>query len=235
MEVNFNYKSLTKNSNVSTKTVSRDYSFWLLLITNLITIFFAIRESWEVAVLIWIYWGQNIIIGFFNFLKILSLKEFSTEGFRINDQPVDPTDEIKKNTAFFFLLHYGFFHLIYFLFLFLDRPSSNSSSSEIYLSQTEISFVLLSIFLFFINHAFSYLFNKDKDTKKQNIGTIMFYPYARVVPMHLFIFIASKFPQQILPIFLILKTFADLTMHSIEHGMASAEELPTELSSTIEK
>lgn len=234
MEVNFNYKTLTNNSSVSTKTVFKDYSFWLLLITNLITIFFAIRESWEVAVLVWIYWGQNIIIGFFNFLRILSLKEFSTEGFYINDQPVDPTKETKTYTAFFFLLHYGFFHLIYFLFLFLDRPSSNSAPSDIYLSQTELSYILLSIFLFFINHAFSYLFNKDKDSKKQNIGTIMFYPYARVVPMHLFLFAASKFPQQILPIFLILKTLADLTMHSIEHSMVRGEKLPIRFES-IEK
>jgi len=220
MEVNFKFNNFAINSSVSKKSFFTNYSFWLLLITNLITIFFAIRESWEVAVLVWIYWGQNIIIGFFNFLRILSLKEFSTEGFLINNQPVDPTKQTKNFTAYFFLFHYGFFHLIYFIFLFLDRPSTNNTPSNIYLSKTELSYILLSIFLFFINHAFSYFFNKDKDSKKQNIGTIMFYPYARVVPMHLFLLAASKFPQQLLPIFLILKTLADLLMHSIEHSMA---------------
>lgn len=55
------------------------------------------------------------------------------------------------------------------------------------------------------------------DTKKQNIGILMFYPYARIFPMHFTICTAAFLGQAILPFFLILKTFADVVMHTIEH------------------
>ncbi len=56
-----------------------------------------------------------------------------------------------------------------------------------------------------------------------NIGTIMFFPYARVIPMHLTIVIGGHFTkgsQGALILFLALKTIADLIMHMIEHAEA---------------
>jgi hypothetical protein len=46
----------------------------------------------------------------------------------------------------------------------------------------------------------------------------MFYPYARIIPMHLTISFGSL-SGDALPLFLVLKTFADATMHIVEHNV----------------
>jgi hypothetical protein len=75
---------------------------------------------------LWVYWGQSIVIGGFSFLKILKLERFSTAGVRVNDRPVPLTAETRRNAAFFFLAHYGFFHLVYFLFLVTTKRTADA-------------------------------------------------------------------------------------------------------------
>jgi len=94
-----------------------DSSALFLLISNLITIFLAVYERWDLSEIMWIYWGQSVIIGYFNRKRILGLKEFSTSGFHINDQPVKPTKKTQKTTATFFAIHYGLFHLVFCFFV----------------------------------------------------------------------------------------------------------------------
>lgn len=94
-----------------------DSSTWVLLASNLIVAYLAVVESWSLVTIMLIYWFQSVIIGFFNFIRILQLKEFSTKGFRImNKRPV-PTQATKTFVAFFFLFHYGFFHVGYLIFI----------------------------------------------------------------------------------------------------------------------
>lgn len=92
----------------------------------------------------------------------------------------------------------------------------------------ELKYIFLTALLFFINHLFSYFYNRPKDTKKQNIGSLMFYPYARIIPMHLTIIFGSSFGGA-LPLFLVLKTFADAIMHVVEHNvLRKGEEQQTQ-------
>jgi hypothetical protein len=170
----------------------------------------------------WVYWFQSITIGFFNFIRILQLKEFSTEGFKINGQPVQPTQETKIFTAFFFLFHYGFFHFVYIKFLLTGTFTKTYVNAPNFI---ELKYIFLTSLLFFINHLFSYFYNRPKDTKKQNVGSLMFYPYARIIPMHLTIIFGSAFVSA-LPLFLMLKTFADAIMHIVEHNVLRKGELP---------
>jgi len=192
-----------------------DQSLWLLLFSNIATIFFAITEGWSLSTIMWVYWFQSITIGFFNFIRILQLKEFSTEGVKINGRPVQPTQGTKFFIAFFFLFHYGFFHFVYLIFLLAGTFTKAYGNTPNF---TEVKYILLTALLFFTNHLFSYFYNKPRDTKKQNIGSLMFYPYARIIPMHLTIIFGSSFGSA-LPLFLVLKTFADVIMHSVEHNV----------------
>ncbi len=190
-----------------------DPSILLLLVANLVTIFLAVSEGWSILIVMWIYWFQSIIIGFFNFIRILQLKEFSTEGFRINNRPVLPTEATKIYTAFFFLFHYGFFHFGYAIFL------SGKGTGHIILEANQMNYVYFIAILFFVNHLISYIFNNPRDSKKQNIGTLMFYPYARIIPMHLTIIFAGFSSQMAMVFFLFLKTVADVIMHIVEHRL----------------
>src|SRR3989338_7760044 len=98
----------------------------------------------------------------------------------------------------------------------LNRPRAQKflqPSSFYFIMDFFISVIWL---FFFVNHLFSYFYNRPRDTKKPNIGALMFYPYARIIPMHFTIFLSSSFLGA-LPVFLILKTFSDAVMHIVEH------------------
>ncbi len=188
-----------------------------LIISNIITIFLAVKEGWSLGTIMLIYWAQSVIIGIFVFIKILSLKKFSTENFRINHQPVEPTKGTKYFTAFFFLIHYGLFHLAYLIFLFSKNPITQGSIVSL---SSPIIVVLISIAIFFADHLFSFIYNfKEDSNKEKNIGTVMFFPYARIIPMHLTIVFGFFLVQSTggIIFFLILKTIADVIMHAVEH------------------
>lgn len=90
-----------------------DLSIWVLLASNLAAIIWAQIAAWQLGTVMWVYWTQSVGIGVLWFFKILTLREFSTEGFTMNERSVQPTIETRNRTAFFFLFHYGFFHVGY--------------------------------------------------------------------------------------------------------------------------
>jgi hypothetical protein len=114
--------------------------------------------------------------------------------------------------ASFFAIHYGIFHVVYLVFLIVGIfiPMFGSGMPE----WKEVGFVSV---LFFANHLFSFVFNQQRDSHKQNIGTVMMYPYARILPMHLTIIVGAF--VNALPLFLILKALADAGMHVFEHAL----------------
>ncbi|MFH1598549.1 MAG: DUF6498-containing protein [Patescibacteria group bacterium] len=195
----------------SKKLLYFDQSLIWLILANLVTIILAAAQGWDFTIVVWVYWAQSVIIGWFNFVRILKLESFSTQDFKINKQPVKATGLVKNFAGFFFLVHYGIFHLTYFIFLLVRTP----------LNSVVIWPILISIAAFFFNHLFSFRHNLQQDlAKRPNIGKIMFWPYARIIPMH-FIILFGVFlsnGNSSLIVFLILKTVADIIMHQIEHG-----------------
>ena len=205
------------------KNFFSDASTWSLVISNLIMIIFALVERWNILTIMWIYWIQSVIIGFSNFIRILMLKDFSTKGISINGKPVEPTKKFKFYTAFFFLGHYGFFHLGYAIFLFSDVFRGVSSST------IDCSYIFLTSVIFFGNHIFSLFYNRERDRKKQNIGRMMFFPYARILPMHLTLIFGYFLGGGAIVLFLLLKTCADVIMHRIEHSEKQSFQLKSSL------
>ncbi|MCU0653023.1 MAG: DUF6498-containing protein [Candidatus Pacebacteria bacterium] len=192
----------------------RDPSLYVLLLSNLATAYFAVVEHWSLPSVMLVYWQQSVTIGFFNFIKILQLKNFSTEGFKINGKQPLPTRGTQIQTAFFFLFHYGIFHAAYFAFLAGMFSMAGDNRGAEYL------FTVSAIF--FLNHLFSYLYNRPWAEEKQNIGTVMIGPYARIIPMHLTILFAIPAgfifgAAGSILIFLVLKTLIDAVTHVVSH------------------
>ena len=206
---------------INGKDLLRDWSLWLLLAINLATMFWALIAHWNLLAIMWVYWFQSIEIGWFNFLRIIELKEFSVEGFTINDRPAKNTEGTKYFTAIFFAFHYGFFHFGYAHFLLSDGFGKRFGGAP---TTQEMNSILITAALFFVAHLFSYFYNKPNDTKKQNIGKLMGYPYARIIPMHFTIIFGSMVGA--LPLFLVLKTCADCYMHVYEHNVLRKGEAP---------
>ncbi len=158
-----------------------------LLVSNLIVIILAIVQKWDTSTVLWVYWMQSVIIGFFQFLRILSLEKFR---------------------AFFFIFHYGFFHFIYAIFL----ASVVAKSPENFLS----ILIGSSIFFINHLYSYIHNKIVDEKVK-QNISKLMFAPYARIIPMHLIIIFGVILGPSMLIVFLVLKTFSDAITHTLKH------------------
>ncbi|MBU4502414.1 MAG: hypothetical protein KKA79_07495 [Nanoarchaeota archaeon] len=225
------------------KRIFADPSSWSLILANIVTLVWAIKESRPLASLMLVYWVQSVILGFFQFIKILSLEKVPIKNISFSGETLESTrktrtlltkissfkkapDVIQKTKiliALIFAFHYGSFHLYYLSFL------NKTVSTQL---------ILVTGGTFFINHLFSYLYNKEADEKQEkSIRQIMVYPYVRILPMHLTIILGSIFniffggivaiifgPALVhsipLVIFTTLKTAVDVAMHTSEHSSA---------------
>ncbi len=184
------------------------FSVIILLFANILVIGLALFYYWSLHTFFLVFWAQSLIIGFFYILKILDLKNFSTEGVKVNGKLVKPTKKFKKESAWFFLLHYGFVHFcIYF--------AIGDMAGEV-----DWKMVIIGSIIFFVNHCLSFIINRKQDRLRVfHIGKIMIFPYLRIFPMIILIWLALNFAsdQSTLLFFLAFKIVADMTMHVVEH------------------
>ena len=97
--------------------VLHDRSLWLLLASNAVAILLAVTQNWDLIALMWVYWFQSVVIGFFNILRIRQSKTFLTKVSVASGHPIRPTQQVIDRITLVFSLHYGMVHLIYFMFL----------------------------------------------------------------------------------------------------------------------
>ena len=197
-----------------------DVSLWTLLLANTFTIYLAYAEQWNIFDIVIVYWAQSVIIGIFNVVRMLSLKNFSIENITINGAPPKSPRVAQLYFAGFFAVHYGFFHLVYLIFIVSGVFGKSSAGTMTAMLAT----LGVPIALFLGNHLFSYLQNHEADeAKRANLVSLMFFPYARIIPMHLTIIFggilgAAGASSLTLLLFLSLKMLADVVMHVMEHG-----------------
>jgi hypothetical protein len=187
--------------------INWDSSVVGVLFSNLLIVVFAFFFSMNFGEIVWTYWLQSIIIGIFSAHDMWTVTNFSTSGLLMNDKPVPETKAGKRSTALFFVAHYGFFHFAYMIFLF-----------ALYSKGASWFFVLLGGLSFLFAHWHSYRTNRDRDRQiRRNLGSMMFRPYLRIVPMHLTIILGSRFEDSGLIFFMLLKTASDVGMHLWKH------------------
>ena len=187
-----------------------------LILSNAGTLVAALLLHWDFGWLLWPYWMQSVIIGWYARKRMLGLDRFSTEGFTSNGQRVPEDESGKRSTARFFVMHYGIFHLMYLGFL-SGMHAVKSPADMLVLFACGISFVLSQRQTYAAQHA--------ADLRgKPNLGTLMFTPYLRVVPMHMAIIFGSAMGGGIAAIWLFtgLKTASDLLLDMIDRKMAVA-------------
>jgi len=193
-----------------------DSSVLVLIAANLVALAVAYGTGMSLRNLMLIYWIQSVIIGLCTVVRILSLTSFSTEDLKMNDQPVEATAATKRRVAFFFCIHYGIFHAVYLTFVaFAERGALGSATGYV-----------ICALVFTANHGYSLLHNLRRDAQgRPNIGTLMFLPYARILPMHLTILVGGAFTGGTFAFLLFgfLKTLADVVMHAVEHYVLGRE------------
>jgi Family of unknown function (DUF6498) len=184
-----------------------DYTFWLLIAANLYLILYYIKYPESINGIIILFWIQSVLIGFFNFLDMLTLKNFATTDLKTGNEPSDAGSPAKNGCfTWFFLVHYGIFHLVYLFFL----------ATLVDIKKIDSRFIELSFFVILLAGISNFVQNKIRNrTEDVNIGAMFFMPYARVIPMHLMILMPQFLHISANAIFLVLKTLADAIMYAV--------------------
>ena len=195
----------------------RDLSLLPLLVSNGLAIWWAARDHLSLQTVMMIYWSQSVAIGAVNVLRILALREYSTEDLRMGG-PLSPSAGTKLRIAGFFALHYGFFHVVYLVFILVAMTRGRVD--------VNVPFVLYGAALFAGTDLAALALHWNAETRGRNIGRVMFAPYARIVPMHLAIIFGgfvNFHPGLTLWLFQGLKTIADVVTHLIQHRLKARE------------
>lgn len=191
--------------------ILKDPRAWFLLLINSYLIYYYLQNPTEFNTIVWIYWLQSILIGFFTFIELLKAENPDETSMKMNDQPVT-----KKNigcAAFFFLFHFGFFHLVYAIFL-LTGFSAGANAK----------IVLITGGIFLVESTIDLIRRRStkKEGEKENIGKMFFVPYLRIIPMHLMILLPGLLGYGASVTFLVLKTLADIGMYIATSGLRSS-------------
>lgn len=181
--------------------IIRDPGFWFLLLMNGYLIYYYQQHPGEFNTVIWIYWLQSVLIGLFNFFELLSVNNPDSTSLSLNSQPV--TKGSMGCAAWFFLLHYGFFHFVYAIFLLVDKSGGINGK-----------LLLITAGIFVAESTIQLIRKRNSlQTEKVNVGKMFFTPYLRIVPMHLMILVPAFFGVTASVLFLVLKTVADAGMY----------------------
>lgn len=191
-------------------------SILLIIAGNVYCIWYYINNPNDFATIVWIYWFQSIIIGFFNFLDLLTIEIFDASDLKINSKPVTPGN--KGCVAWFFLLHYGIFHFVYAVFLLVDF-GIQSIDKLVFLFG--VSVFLLEAIMNFIRQ------KKLEKEVKFNIGSMFFLPYFRIIPMHMMILLPAFFGWKPSLLFLGLKMGADLLSYIVYQHISIKQNAET--------
>lgn len=199
------------------KRLLKDPAFWALIAFNVIVIVQYRNDKQYYTTVVWLFWLQSVIIGVFNFFDMLTLKNVLTGGFTINDKPASP-GQAKGCLSFFFLFHYGLFHIAYLVFLFIDFR----------IMDADFSILKWGFYALLLNALIQFVQNKTiyKETPRSIIALFLF-PYLRIVPMHLAILLPKFMHWEPGATFLILKAVVDV-LGFIFTSPHRRKELPTE-------
>jgi hypothetical protein len=194
--------------------------------SNVLTLAIALKLRWPLLLLMIPYWVQSVVIGWYSARRILKLDRFSTEG--TSGFEGDSPEEVKLNTVKFFAMHYGLFHFVYlfFMFVFVISGKMPGSIAVPEMDWGDLAWIAASSAMFALTHRASFKRNLEHDRKGcPNIGTLMFLPYARVLPMHLTIILGLSMGYSGAVLFFgLLKTAADVLMHYVEHSVLAQEK-----------
>jgi hypothetical protein len=183
-----------------------------ILAANIFSVVEAWNEHWSLLGLLWVYWLQNLIIGFYGTRRILALGASD-----LDESSLDHFIR-KRQVAGTFAGIWLFLQALYFFFIFLNTVPNDAHPPP---TDEEIFWTAAGALAFLLAHGFSFRRNLEKDGRgRPPLGTLFMIPLARVLPMHLMMFIGVQMNAEGgIVIFGILKTIADLLAHWGEHSV----------------
>ncbi|MFH1874509.1 MAG: DUF6498-containing protein [Pseudomonadota bacterium] len=187
-------------------------SIYFLLTANAVPLAGVLFFGWDLIDVLFLYWAETVIIGFYSLLKIFLAKD-DDQGWRLI-----LTKFMRVLGCAFFIIHFGGFIAaigvaLYYIVLELFKVK---------VDPLELAYMLRYALLFFIlSHGYSFIFNyllkNERNVERGQDPVIE--PYRRVFVMHLtlafgmgpVIFLGQ--PIYLLIALIVMKTIADLWSH----------------------
>lgn len=187
-----------------------------LLAANLVPLAGVFLFDWEVFPLLLLFWFENVIIGFFNALKMVC---------------ASPAQKLQWAAKLFivpfFCFHYGMFtfvHGVFVVALFGGGTRRGFPGPGTFLTEMIEQKLLWAVLGLFLSHAISFTHNYliGGEFRRAGAQALMIQPYGRIVVLHLTILLggalmmALKSPTIGLVFLVVLKILLDLRAHLAE-------------------
>ena len=202
-----------------------------LLAANTLPLIGVLFFGWDAFAIVLLYWTENIVIGFYNVLKMAFVK-----------MP-NPAAHLGKLFMIpFFIIHYGGFTAVHGVFVLSFFNQDNRDFNPFPAGDTWPCFLAFVQLLFnvirqaiamlpanmryavaglFISHGISFGYNYfyKGERNRTNLQRLMGQPYGRIVVLHIaiifggFLTMAFGSPLGLLLILVLLKTIIDVKLH----------------------
>lgn len=214
--------------------MARDISIISLILGNIVPLFGVLFLDWSPFLVVFSYWSENIVIGFYNVLKMRQASlpmPSDSPPIMVNIPWWKGPRYTRSKRAFIlsFIAIYGIFTLVHGGIIW-----------SIFDSQTlSVVSVLAVMFPLFVGHGISYLRNfiGKGEYLKVTPAFFMLQPFQRVILMHVTVlvggFVAEVFSSALpmLVVLVFLKIFVDLLTHRHLHSLIA--NLPSHFSMPV--
>ena len=188
-------------------------SFITLVLSNLIPLVGVWFFGWDRWSIVFLYWTESAVIGFYAILKMLLAKgppKKLTRGLGAK----------KPFIIIFFMIHFGGFMMVHLALLtgahvlFATITGLKQSTSDLW------NPMLIGGFSMMLSHGYSFItnFRRGREYERVTAGEVMISPYPRIILMQLvsfFCFILFA-PEIVMVLF---KTVFDAIGHMLERRM----------------
>ena len=213
-----------------------------LLVANALPVVGVLFFGWDAFSIVLLYWTENIVVGFYNVMKMAFVKESSpiiseyssTNNLEFIGIPIKPG---KYSLIVFFIIHYGGFtmgHGLAIIALFNNDAFPSELTWPCFLvflqafiygmfntfSRFPVN-ILIGIACLFASHGISFVYNyfyRD-ERSRTSLQKLMGQPYARIVVLQITIIFGGWLtmtigsPVGVLLILVLLKTIMDVKLH----------------------
>jgi hypothetical protein len=190
----------------------------VLVAANLVPLAGIALFGWDVFAVVFLFWLENVVVGFFNVLRMLWV-ERGAERMPAAKFAIIP----------FFVVHYGLFtgvHGVFVFALFGQAASISGFPTVENVIDVIVDYNLwVAVLALVLSHGFSFIRNyvAEQEYRRVTLQQLMAQPYRRVVVLHLtilfggFLVMALELPAIAVALLVVLKIGVDLRAHLREH------------------
>lgn len=162
----------------------------LSLVDDIIPLFGLIFLGWNPAIILPLYWVENIAVGYYTYKKLM-LPDIAESGINISSGSGPKRPAQRTELANFFLMHYGIFTLVHGVFAFTVVPnvvadSAVDASPLLWAVPAALITALIAERIRFIRQIAS-----PESRAKLTQGNVMGSAYVRIIVLHMSILIGA--------------------------------------------